>query len=116
MPSARPPRPARADGRQQSQGIEGLILRACRHLALHSHVGEETFHLSFSECLRMLFAVKEDELLDPPHVGLFGAWRVMFDSKQSADLGRDWRLRVRHIIERVEMKSPTDEPTGGIAS
>ena len=62
---------------QEQQGIEGLILRGGRHIALRGQKGEEDRNLPGAHVPRMAAMEIPDEVPDPVVIGLLGAAAVM---------------------------------------
>jgi|GEM_PF-5340700 len=54
-----------------------------------NEVGEEGLDLRGAHVFGMAFVVEEDEALDPIHIGLFGAIRVVFAADGITDLVKE---------------------------
>lgn len=62
---------------EKREGVEGLVLRGGRHVAVGGEVGEEGAHVVGAETARMGGVVEADVAHDPPDVRLFGVVAVL---------------------------------------
>ena len=71
---------------KKAQGVQGLVLRAGRHIALHRKIGQKLPHLALTHARGVTLAVKQNEAPHPVHIGLLGADAVMPDADGRANL------------------------------
>jgi hypothetical protein len=64
---------------EEEDGAKSLVLGRGGDILFGGQEGEELPDLIGSHFARMALVVKEDEVLDPGDVGIFGAGRVVFD-------------------------------------
>ena len=55
-------------------------------VAINGQVGEEGSDVRRAQVFGVLLVMEEDVALDPIYVSVFGATRIMFDTKGSAEL------------------------------
>jgi hypothetical protein len=80
---------------QEDDGIERLILRGGRDVAIDCKVTQEAIDFCGSHLGWMPFAVEKDESADPLEVSLFGPQAVMVDPQDISDRFEQLRLLSR---------------------
>lgn len=90
---------------EEEEGAEGLVLGGGGDVLIDGEVGEEGFDpsagsghsLGGAHVGGVLFAMKEDEALDPVDVGLFGAEGVVFEAEFVPHLIQKFYRRCVHL-------------------
>ena len=69
---------------EKEQGGEGLLLGGSGDAAFHGQVDEKGFYFWRGHVAGVTFVVKEDEALDPIHVGMFSVNEIVFFAQDGA--------------------------------
>jgi hypothetical protein len=77
---------------QKQQRAKSLILRGSGHLAFRGQMSQKLAHLLCAHFVRMPFAVKEDETLNPIQIDLLGAQGIMLEADGLTDPIKEFRL------------------------
>lgn len=67
---------------QKQDGVQRLVLRGSRYIALHGQVAEKRCDLIGAHFERMAFVMEQNESLDPLHICLLSTDAVVADSHQ----------------------------------
>ena len=77
---------------QKQECAKSLVLRGRSHVAFHGQMGQDLAHLLCAHFVRMPFAMKEDETLNPIRVDLLGAQGIMLETDGLTDPIKEFRL------------------------
>ncbi len=100
---------------QEEQGVEGLVLRAGRDMAVGRQVGQEALDLRGSQGGGVAQAVKADVALGPVGIAVFGARRELADAASAAEAVEQPRRLGEGQVADVESKDvAVEEGEGGM--
>jgi len=108
---------------EEEEGAESLILGGGGDVLIDGEMGEEGFDLGGAHVGGVLFAMKEDEALDPVDVGLFGAEGVVFEAEFVPHLIQEfyrwcvhlrgvWEVGILDAVVRVAGEGDVDSRSG----
>src|ERR1051326_1208129 len=77
---------------KKEESTESLVLGGGGYVLLTRQMRQERPHFPCAHLCRVLFAMKENETLDPIHIDLFSASRIMPEANSIADLVEEFPL------------------------